>query len=256
MVKALKPTITIITVCYCSEKTIESTILSVISQDYPLIEYIIVDGNSTDKTLEILANYKANISKQISEPDNGIYDAMNKGISIATGNIIGILNSDDIFKSNTIISEIAAVFISRPDIDAVYGNISYFKDASTGKVIRTWITKPYYPKFFDHGEVPPHPSLFVKKSVYSEIGAYFPDFKITSDYEFMLRAFKIHRYKPFYLNKFIVDMRMGGESTKNLKNILIGNREIILSWEMNNLKPPFYFWILRLIKKILQYLNR
>jgi len=248
--------ISIITVCYCSEKTIENTIQSVISQDYPFIEYLIVDGNSIDKTLEITAKYSANISKQISEPDKGIYDAMNKGITMATGDIIGILNSDDIFTSNTIISDIVNVFDSNPDIDAVYGNISYFRDELTGKKVRTWVSKPYYPKFFDNGEVPPHPSLFVKKSVYNAIGAYFPDFKITSDYEFMLRAFKIHGYKPYYLSKFIVNMRMGGESTKSLKNILIGNKEIIHAWKMNNLKPPVYFWFLRFTKKVLQYINR
>jgi glycosyltransferase involved in cell wall biosynthesis len=248
--------ISIITVCFNSERTIEDTIRSVISQDYPLIEYIIVDGDSKDKTLEILAKNRANISRQISEPDKGIYDAMTKGIFMATGDIIGILNSDDIFASNTILSDIIKVFVTNPEIDAVYGNITYFKDEFPDKITRTWITKPYYSKFFDNGEVPPHPSLFVKKSVYDAIGAYFPDFKITADYEFMLRAFKVCAYKPYYLNKFIVSMRMGGESTKNLKNILIGNKEIIRAWKMNNLKPPIYFWFLRSIKKVLQLVKR
>lgn len=256
MVNTLKPTITIITVCYCSEKTIESTIQSVMAQDYPFIEYIIVDGGSKDNTLAITSKYGANISKQVSEPDKGIYDAMNKGIALANGDIVGILNSDDVFASDKILSEIANTFTSNADIDAVYGNITYFKDGHPGKIMRTWITKPYYSKFFDNGEVPPHPSLFVKKSVYDAIGGYFPDFKITSDYEFMMRAFKIHHYKPYHLNKFIVNMRMGGESTKNLKNIIIGNKEITLAWKMNNIKPPFYFWFLRFGKKVLQYLNR
>jgi glycosyltransferase len=248
--------ISIITVCFNSERTIEDTIRSVISQDYPLIEYIIVDGSSTDSTMKVVEKYSTNISKYISEPDKGIYDAMNKGITMSTGDVIGILNSDDIFASNRILSDVVNVFVKNTEIDAVYGNITYFKDETTGKTIRTWITKPYYDKFFDHGEVPPHPSLFVKKRVYDSIGAYFPNFKITSDYEFMLRAFKIHNYKPYYLNKFIVNMRMGGESTKNLKNILIGNKEITLAWKMNNLKPPVYFWFLRFIKKVFQYLNR
>jgi len=252
----LKPTVSIITVCYNSETTIESTIRSVISQDYPLIEYIIVDGDSKDKTLEIISKYSTNISKQVSEHDKGIYDAMNKGIAMATGDIIGILNSDDIFASDTIISEVVNAFVSDPSIDAVYGNITYFRDQFPDKVVRTWITKPYYAKFFDNGEVAPHPSLFVKKTVYNSIGVYFPDFKITSDYEFMLRAFKIHGYKPHYLDKFIVNMRMGGESTRSFKNILIGNKEIISAWKMNNLRPPVYFWFLRFTKKILQYISK
>ncbi len=248
--------VSVITVCRNSEKTIEDTINSVILQDYPLIEYIIVDGDSTDKTMEIVGKYAANISKQISESDKGIYDAMNKGINMATGDIIGILNSDDVFFSNQVISDIVKVFKKNTEIDAVYGNIIYLRGGTQTKVVRKWITKPYYPKFFDNGEVPPHPSLFVKKYVYDKIGTYFPDFKITADYEFMLRAFKIYGYKPYYLNKFIVNMRMGGESTKSFKNILIGNKEIVLSWKMNDLKPPMYFWVFRFIKKILQYLKR
>jgi glycosyltransferase involved in cell wall biosynthesis len=248
--------ISIITVSYNSEKTIENTIKSIIAQDCPLIEYIIVDGGSIDGTKNIIQKYIGEIDQYVSEPDKGIYDAMNKGINLASGDIIGILNSDDIFASNAIISDIVNVFSSNPEIDAVYGNITYFKNESPGKVVRTWITKPYYPKFFDNGEVPPHPSLFVRKNVYNSIGAYFPDFKITSDYEFMLRAFKVYNYKPYYLNKFIVNMRMGGESTKSFKNILIGNREITKAWKMNNLQPPVYFWFLRFAKKILQYLNR
>src|ERR1700692_3089264 len=149
MAKNLKPTVTIITVCYFSEATIENTIKSVLQQDYPLIEYVVVDGNSKDNTLEILAKYRGSISKQISEPDKGIYDAMTKGVAMASGDIIGILNSDDTFASNTILSDVVNVFLNNPEIDTVYGNITYFKDESPGKPIRTWVTKPYYPKHFD-----------------------------------------------------------------------------------------------------------
>ncbi|HJP63930.1 MAG TPA: glycosyltransferase family 2 protein [Mucilaginibacter sp.] len=252
----MKPTISIITVCYFSEATIESTILSVLSQDYPQIEYIIIDGGSTDKTLEIISKYKGNISKLISEPDKGIYDAMNKGIAMATGDIIGILNSDDIFFTNSVISDVVSVFTSDKNVDAVYGNIAYFTGGDKGKTVRTWITKPYYDTFFDDGEVPPHPSLFVKKSVYDAIGTYFPGFKISSDYEFMFRAFKVNGYQSYHLNKFVVNMRMGGESTKSLKNILIGNKEVKMAWAMNNKKPNLRFWILRVFKKLLQFAKK
>ena len=197
------PAISVITVCYNSENNIEATIRSVMAQDYPAIEYIVVDGNSTDNTMNIVGQYKDFVAKQISEPDKGIYDAMTKGVGMATGEVIGILNSDDIYASDTILSEVMDLFNRDETIDAVYGNITYFNDNDPGKVVRKWITKPYYPKFFDHGEVPPHPALFVRKKVYDAIGAYFPDFKITSDYEFMLRAFKIHGYKPFFINKFM-----------------------------------------------------
>jgi glycosyltransferase involved in cell wall biosynthesis len=252
----LKPVVSIITVCYNSEATIEDTIQSVLSQDYPHIEYIVVDGGSKDKTLEIAAKYSNKISKIISEPDKGIYDAMTKGVALTTGDIVGILNSDDVFASNTIISEVAGVFINDPVVEAVYGNIIYFKTEMPDKPVRTWITKPYYDKFFDDGEVPPHPSLFVKKIIYDAIGAYFPDFKISSDYEFMFRAFKVNGYKPYHLNKFIVNMRVGGESTKSIKNILIGNKEVRMAWEMNNRKPSLRFWFLRITKKLLQFTKR
>ena len=252
----MKPVVSIITVCYNSEATIESTIQSVLSQDYPSIEYVVVDGKSKDKTLEITARYASKIAKQISEPDKGIYDAMTKGVSLVTGDIVGILNSDDVFASNTIISEVADVFINDPSIDAVYGNIVYFKTEAPDKPVRTWITKPYYDKFFDDGEVAPHPSLFVKKSVYDAIGAYYPDFKISSDYEFMFRAFKGHHYKPYHLNKFVVNMRVGGESTKSIKNVLIGNKEVRLAWEMNGMKPSLRFWLLRITKKVRQLFKR
>jgi len=256
MSRNLKSIVSIITVCYNSEKTIGTTIQSVISQDYPDIEYIIVDGKSTDNTMSIVDSYKEKIAKRTSEADKGIYDAMNKGIKMASGDIIGILNSDDVFVSESIISEVVQAFEQNPDVAAVYGDIDYFKDETTKKVLRTWVTKPYYPAFFDDGEVPPHPSLFVKKVVYDEIGVYYPDFKISSDYEFMLRAFKANNYKPFYLGKFIVNMRMGGESTRSFSNVLIGNKEVRMAWKMNNLKPPFRFWFLRVVKKVLQYIKR
>jgi len=252
----LKPVVSIITVCYNSEATIESTIQSVLAQDYPSIEYIIVDGKSKDGTMEVLAKYQPRIAKQISEHDKGIYDAMTKGVALASGDVIGILNSDDVFASDTIISEVADVFANDPAIDAVYGNIIYFKTEAPDKPVRTWVTKPYYEKFFDDGEVPPHPSLFVKKSVYDAIGAYFPDFKISSDYEFMFRAFKVHHYKPYHLNKFVVNMRVGGESTKSIKNVLIGNKEVQIAWEMNGMKPSLRFWVLRISKKIFQLFKR
>jgi glycosyltransferase involved in cell wall biosynthesis len=205
--------------------------------------------------MKIVEKYGQYISKKISGPDKGVYDAMNKGIGMATGEIIGILNSDDLYARNSIISEVVNAFQTNSTIDAVYENINYFKNDDKNKIVRTWITKPYYDGFFAHGEVPPHPSLFVKSKVYEQIGTYFPDFKISSDYEFMLRAFKVHHYTPFHLNSFLVNMRMGGESTKSIGNIVGANKEISIAWKMNNIKPPFYFWFLRIAKKLLQYVK-
>lgn len=243
--------VSIITVCYNSEKTLQDTIDSVTEQAYENIEYIIIDGNSTDNTKQILEKNKNKIDVIVSEPDKGIYDAMNKGIKNASGNIIGILNSDDIFYDNQVIKNVINCF-SNDSIDAVYGNIIYFKTNNYNKIVRRWKSKKYFPRFFENGNVPPHPSLFVKKKVYDEIGMYYPNFKISSDYEFMLRAFKIHKYNPYFLNQILVKMRIGGASTKNIKNILIGNKEIYQAWKMNNLRVPRQLYIMRFMKKIRQ----
>ncbi len=245
------PKISIITVCYNSEKTLQETIDSVITQSYNNIEYIIVDGASTDKTKQIIEENKAKINIFISEPDKGIYDAMNKGIKIASGDIIGILNSDDIFYDNKVIENVITCFINN-NIDAVYGNIVYFKKNNYNQIVRYWKTKKMSKYYFENGNIPPHPSLFVKKIIYNEIGVYQAQFKTAADYEFMLRVFKIHQYKPYFLNQTLVKMRMGGTSTKNLKNIIIGNKEIYKAWKMNKLKVPSQLYIMRLIKKIKQ----
>lgn len=244
--------ISIITVCFNSESTILSTIQSVINQNYSNIEYIIIDGGSKDNTLNIINEFRDNISHFISEPDKGIYDAMNKGVSLATGEVIGILNSDDLFYDNNIISSIMDNFRNNEQIDAVYGNMMYFNSENPDKSVRFWKTVPFYHNFFEDGFIMPHPALFLKKKVYEKIGTYYPNFKISSDYELMLRAFRIYNFQPQYLNKTLVKMRVGGESTKSIKNILIGNIEIYKSWEMNNLSMPIFFYFKRFLFKINQ----
>jgi glycosyltransferase len=244
--------VTIITVTYNSERYLDECIQSVLEQEHCNIEYIIVDGASTDGTIEIAKSYEGRISRVISEPDKGIYDAMNKGIRLATGDIIGILNSDDIFNNRQIINDVVGVFKSNPDIGAVFGNIIYFRTEEPEKVVRLWKSKPYCDNFFESGNVPPHPSLFVKKEVYDKIGLYHPDFKISSDYEFMLRMMKVYNYTSIYLDKIIVRMRMGGASTKNISNILLGNKEIMESWRMNQMKLPRSFFLRKFLIKALQ----
>lgn len=245
--------VSIITITYNSGKTLEETLSIVAAQDYNNIEHLIIDGKSSDSTLEIVSKFP-HISKVVSEKDKGVYDAMNKGIKYASGEIIGILNSDDIFVNDSVISEVAKKFSEDESVSAIYGNISFFKTETPDKVERTWIAKPYYKDFFEDGEVPPHPALFVKKEVYDKIGSYYPDFKIASDYEFMLRMLKIHKYKSVHLDKILVKMRLGGESTAGLHNIILNNKEVSKAWEMNDLKPPLKFYFKRPIKKIKQLL--
>lgn len=247
--------ISIITVCFNSEKTIRETIESVLSQqtnNTNEIEYIIIDGGSNDSTLSIINEYRDKIAQLISEPDKGIYDAMNKGIRLSTGDIVGILNSDDLFNHQNVLACVSDTFKNNIDIDAVYGDLFYFNTENPTKSVRFWKSKAYYPSFFDDGFVIPHPTLFVSKQVYEKVGLYYSGFKISSDYEWMLRAFKVNKYHPFYINEVLVKMRMGGESTKNWRNILLGNKEIYQSWQMNHINVPLFFYLKRLVFKLKQ----
>lgn len=247
--------VTIITATYNSSGTIKDTLESVANQTYKDIEHIIIDGLSSDETLEIIKEYP-HVARVFSEKDKGIYDAMNKGISLATGDIIGILNSDDIFASDDILENIESIFGKNDSIDAVYGNISYFRTEEPDKIVRYWKSKPYYETFFDDGNVPPHPSLFVRKKVYDEIGTYYPKFKICSDYEFMLKMFKIYNYKNYFIDTTFVRMRMGGTSTQGLKSYLITTKELKEAWNKNNLQYPFKLYFIRPLKKILQLIKK
>ena len=247
--------ISIITVVYNNEKTIRDAINSVLSQDYKQIEYIIIDGASNDSTVPIIKEYQNQITKFISQPDNGIYDAMNKGVSLATGDIIGILNSDDIYQDINVISDVMNVFINHEKVDLVYGDLVYVKKEDTNKIIRNWITKKYYPDFFEDGYVPPHPSLFVKAKVYKEAGLFKLDYRLAADYDFMFRIFKLYNYKSIYLNRIIVRMRLGGKTNNSLENILNGNKEIIKSWKENGLTLPKLLMIKRILKRILQFIR-
>ena len=242
--------VSVITVCYNSQNTLELTINSVLAQNYPDVEYIIVDGNSTDNTVEIIKKYENKLSHFISESDNGIYDAMNKGIRLASGEIIGILNSDDVFYNNNIISEIVqAVKIS--NADCVYGNIVYFKN-DIEEVNRVWRTSQFYNGFFESGKMPPHPALFVKKVVYDNIGLFRTDFKVAADQEFMIRMLKKHKHSAYFVDQFFVRMRLGGASTSGIKSYLLSTKEIKKAWSVNNYHYPFWLYILRPIIKITQ----
>ncbi len=247
--------ISIITVSYNSERTIGETIKSVLSQTYPFIEYIIIDGNSNDNTLAIIKNYESRVNKLLREPDNGIYDAMNKGIAMATGDVIGILNSDDIFYDEQVIEKIAEAFSKNTELDCLYGNIVFF-GSDKYKTTRTWKTKQYSRYYFELGEVPPHPALFVKANVYKEAGLYKTDFQLSADQEFMLRILKLKKYKSFFLDQYIVRMRIGGASTMGLKSYLISTREIKRAWNSNGFSYPVWLYILRPIKKAMQLIQK
>ena len=213
---------TIITASLNNSKTIKDTLTSVNNQNFVDFEHIIIDGNSNDGTIETLNEYKSKNDnvKLIFKDNHGVYDALNEGLRLASGEIICFLHSDDFFNSNTILSEILSVF-KNSDADGVYGDLQYVKSINTSKVIRKWIRRKFYPEMIKNAWMPPHPTLFLKKSVYDKHSFFDPTYKISADYEFILRIFKDQFLKFEYLPKIIVTMRLGGISNRSLKNIFI-----------------------------------
>ena len=251
----MKPRISIITVAYNAESYIEDTIQSVISQTYDQIEYIIIDGQSKDGTLEICKKYKDHINILISEPDNGLYDAMNKGIAMASGEVIGILNADDFYNSNEVLSEVAEAF-NNESIDLTYGDLVYVNPDDTDKVTRTWISGPYKKKAFLRGWMPPHPTFFIRKKHYDQYGTYLLELTSSADYELMLRMMHRHELKAEYIDKVLVRMRTGGVSNASIKNRLKANREDRMAWKLNNLDPSMLTFIQKPLSKITQFFKK
>lgn len=243
--------VSIITVVFNGEKYIEDSIKSVITQSYKNIEYIIIDGNSTDNTLNIVNKYKNNISKIISEKDNGIYDAMNKGLQLATGNIVGILNSDDFYTNDAVINKIVQIFEENRQIDIIYSDLVYIDETNTNKIVRFWKSGKQQP--FKNGWHPPHPTIFVKKELYNKYGFFDTNFKISADYELMLRFIEKNKVNLFYLPETTVKMRIGGISNKNIKNIIKANIEVLSTWKKNELKISFFIFFIKPLKKIKQF---
>jgi len=249
------PLVSIITVVLNNKDTIEDAIKSVLGQTYKNIEYIIVDGGSTDGTVDVIKKYAKYISKWVSEPDNGIYDAMNKGLKLATGDIIGFLNSDDVLNSNDCISAIVKTF-EENDVDVVYGNKVYSDKEDLNKIIRYWDAGEYNINNFKKGWMPPHLSFYAKREIYNKYGYYRTDLKIAADYELMFRFLYKHRIKAKHLPKPIAKMRVGGISNKSIKNILISNYEVYKSWRLNGFYISPFIIIRKPLSKIKQFLKR
>ncbi len=248
--------ISIITITYNSAGTVEDTIKSVVSQDFPDKEYLIIDGLSKDNTLDIVNRYGKYIDKVVSEKDKGLYDALNKGIKLATGDVIGMLHSDDIYTNNQVISKIAQQFAIDPDVEAVYADLVFVDRSDTNKILRSWKAGVYQEDSFKKGWMPPHPTFFVKKSVYDRFGGFNLDLKLSADYELMLRFIHKHKIKVAYLPESIVKMRMGGISNTSFFVKLKANMEDKLAWKINEMKPGLFTTFLKPVKKLKQYFNK
>lgn len=220
--------ISIITATYNSASTVADTFESVLKQTYKDIDYFVIDGGSSDRTLDIIKEYQPKFGGRmhyISEKDRGIYDAMNKGISRCTGDVVGILNSDDYFTSDDVLQNVAQTFSSNETIDAVYGDIHFINDNNPDKIVRYYSSKMFRPFWLRFGFMPAHPSFYVKRKIYQEYGDYSLDYKIAADYDMMVRLFYKHKIHAKYIKKDFVTMRTGGMSTKNVRNRLLITKE-------------------------------
>ncbi|WP_375446337.1 glycosyltransferase family 2 protein [uncultured Fibrella sp.] len=248
-------TVSIITVVYNGAETIAEAIDSVLGQTYPHIEYIIIDGASTDGTQAIITRYGAQISQFVSEPDRGLYDAMNKGIQRATGDIIGILNADDLYRHTDVISRIVDTF-TQHQADAVYGDLVYAQRHAPDQVTRYWQAGTYKPGAFLRGWMPPHPTFFVRSKVYRQHGYFTTSLRSAADYELMLRFVHKHNIQVAYLNEVVVVMRLGGVSNSSLLNRLRANQEDRVAWQMNEIRPNWFTLWLKPLRKIGQFWQR
>ncbi|MEZ4901049.1 MAG: glycosyltransferase family 2 protein [Spirosomataceae bacterium] len=247
--------ISIITVVFNGQDTIRDCIESVLNQSYHDIEYIIIDGKSTDNTIEIVKEYGTKIAVFVSEKDNGIYDAMNKGIACATGDVVGILNADD-FYSNTRIIEKIVNALNTTQADGVYGDLIYVDNKNTKKIKRYWKSGEFRRSRFLYGWMPPHPTFFLKSASYKQFGVYRTDLGSAADYELMLRMMYKQSLKISYLPTIITIMRAGGVSNRTIWNRIKANQSDHAAWHVNGLKPYWFTLYLKPIRKVLQFVYK
>ena len=246
--------ISIITVTFNSEKTLRYTIESVLNQNYDDIEYLIIDGGSTDSTLDIIKCYEPKFEGKlhyISEPDKGIYDAMNKGILMATGNVVGFLNSDDLFIDKKVAEDIVSAFDT--NTDAIYANLYFVQSTDVNQIVRIWKGSPYVS--FKYGWCPAHATFYVRREIYQQYGGFDLSFDVSADFELMLRLIEKVHIRTKYLDRYMIRMRMGGESTGNIKNILKGNKNIYKAFCKHGLSVSIFYPVYRLLPKAIDLIK-
>lgn len=244
--------ISIITATYNSSKTIKTCLDSLDKQTYRNFEHIIIDGSSTDNTLDLIHSRSAKNTILISEPDNGIYSALNKGISLATGDVIGILSSDDFFTENDILEKVDSEF-SRGDIDALYGDVKFVDPNDTKKIVRYYSSRKFDPDMFKNGFMPAHPSFYAKKELFKKYGNYNESYKIAGDFELLIRFLYHHKIKYRYLPISFVTMRTGGISTKKFSSNYLINKEIVRACRENGISTNYFKVYAKYFIKIFEF---
>jgi len=242
--------ISLITVVYNAQNTIDRCLDSVVRQKFNNVQHIVIDGGSTDNTIKIINKYRDNISVFISEPDNGIYDAMNKGISLADGDIIGTLNADDYLANDDILNDVANSF-EQQNVHILYGDLDFIDP--NGKVVRKWRSGGYRSGLFNWGWMPPHPTFYCKKELFEKLGGYKLDYGSAADYELMLRFIHAHKADVFYLNKVLIKMFIGGVSNKSLNNRVKALLYDLKAMRNNDILFPFMTVIFKPLRKIMQF---
>lgn len=246
------PTISVVTVSFNSRETIADTIESVAAQTHPRIEHIVVDGGSTDGTLEVLQRFRGRLSKVVSEPDEGIYDAMNKGLAMATGDIVGTLNSDDVYVDEHVLSRVAEAF-QDDTVDICYGDIFYVDKGNLNRIVRHWKSEPYRPGLFEQGWMPPHPAFFIRARALGRVGPFEASYRFAADFDFMLRALHVRQLRSIHLPRELVKMRAGGETNSTVMNVLKGNIEAYKSCRKYGLDVSPLFIARKILRKLPQY---
>lgn len=249
------PLVTVITVAFNGAATLEQTICSVVGQSYTNIEHIIIDGGSTDPSLGILRKYEGHIDYWISEKDAGIYDAMNKGLALAGGDIICFLNADDMYAHESVLTQVTDIMVAQ-GLDALYGDVVFFKSDSPEKVIRRYRSHHFHPNKIAYGWMPPHPALFVRRIIFDRVGKFRNDYQIAGDFEFVVRAFRQSDLRYQYLPEILVKMLIGGISTSGWRNRLLLNKEVLRACRENNIQTNMLKILCKYPAKLLELLRR
>lgn len=246
--------LSIITVCYNCADTIAATLASVVTQTHPSIEHIVIDGGSTDATLQQIRQHGQHISTLVSEPDRGIYDAMNKGLERATGDVVAFLNADDRYANTHVLAGIAAQMQSE-NLDALMGDVAFFRAEAPEQSVRRYSSSHFKPDRLAWGWMPSHPALFVRRKIYERVGPFRTDFKIAGDYEWIARAFKDGQVRYQYTNEILVRMQMGGVSTRGWRNTLLLNQEVLRACRDNGISTNWFKILSKYPRKLLEYVR-
>ena len=245
--------ISVITVVYNAANTIADTIESVLEQNYNHIEHVVVDGGSTDGTVEVIRKYEDHIHVWVSEHDEGIYDAMNKGVEMSTGDVVGFLNADDVYTHDGVLSRVAEL-LENKDLDACFADLDFIN--SQGKVVRRYSSSRFKPERLAYGWMPAHPTLYVRKSLFSKVGLFRIDYKIAADYEWIVRVFATHKASWRYVPEVWVHMRLGGVSTQGLKSRWVLNCEIVRACRENGVETSLARVLMKIPLKLLELFVR